>query len=65
MDKLDKPDLLLERALLDVDGIHEQRRQRNNASLRSTIRDVGRHIMGRRRSERRRWLELVRRCSHL
>ena len=63
---MDKSDLLLERALLDADGIQERRRgKRSNASLRSTIRDVRRHIMNRRRSERRRWLELIRRCFHL
>ena len=35
---MDKPDLLLERALLDVDGIQERRRgRRSTASLRSII----------------------------
>ena len=63
---MDKPDLILERMLLDIDGLHERRRgRRSTASLRNSIRNVGRHIMGRRRSECKRWLELVRRCFHL
>ena len=66
---MDKPDLILERALLSNESLSERRARRrgrrSNASLRNTLMDVGRLIMGRRRSERRRWLELVRRCFHL